>query len=123
MARKLKRNGYATDPDGGDTVLLRAGTVPPARFVDQLGAHMFEDDDSDDVPLDAPAPPGGVTGEDPNAGDDIDGDALIVGNVDDVEERVGDDPAKAAAALAAERKAAKPRTSLVEKLERIAGTS
>lgn len=43
------------------------------------------------------------------------------GSVDDVLARVGDDPAKASAALTAERARSKPRKTLVSALEAIAG--
>lgn len=47
----------------------------------------------------------------------------VTGTADEVLERVGDDPAKAQAALDAENASDKPRKTLVEKLSTIAGQS
>lgn len=48
-------------------------------------------------------------------------DELVEGKVADILAEVGDDPSKAQAALEAERSSEKPRKTLVEKLEQIAG--
>lgn len=130
-AKKLAFNVYATDPDGGDTVFLKEGTKRsdiPERILPTLGDHLWADDDSDVDPA-APAPAGGVTGQDPASvdrdGDGVsDGAALVDGSVKTVLGRVGNDPAKAQAALAAETgDGGQNRTSLVSKLQAVAGTS
>lgn len=128
-AKRLAFAVYATDPETGEGQWFSRGrsrSSIPDRFRAGLGDHVWEDD-PDAVEPDAPAPLGGVTGQDP-ASVDRDGDgyedgpdgaALIDGTVDEVEDRVGDDPAKAQAALDAENAKDKPRTGLVATLERI----
>lgn len=130
-AKRLAFAVYATDPETGESEWFSRGrsrSSIPERFRGELGDHLWEDD-PDAVEPDAPAPPGGVTGQDPASvdrdgdgyEDGPDGEALIDGTVPEVEDRVGDDPALAQAALDAERAKDKPRTGLVETLERIAG--
>lgn len=125
-AKKLGFNVYLADPDGGDTVLLKEGTpasdIPEAQR-ERLGSHVWVDDADAQVDPAAPAPPGGVTGQDPAAvpgGQGIDGADLADGTVDEVLDRVGDDKSKAQAALDAETaKGGKARSTLVEKLRAI----
>lgn len=130
-AKKLAYTVYATDPDGGGTVTLTADTKAsaiPERIRETLGEHVWQDD-PDEVEPDAPAPPGGVTGQDPASvdrdGDGIedgpDGATLIDGNKDEVLERVGGNPALAQAALDAENAKDKPRKGVVERLQAVAG--
>lgn len=130
-AKKLAYTVYATDPDDGSTVQLNADTKAsaiPERIRDTLGAHVWVDDD--EVEPDAPAPPGGVTGQDPASvdrdgdgePDGVDGAALIAGNEDEVLAAVGGDPGKAQAALDAENATEKPRKGVVSRLEAIVGT-
>jgi hypothetical protein len=127
-AKKLAFTVYATDPDGGGTVRLIEGTKAsdiPQRIRDTLGAHVWQDDDSGVEP-DAPAPPGGVTGQDAgsldrNGDGEPDGPTVDVsGSVKTVLADVGDDQAKAQAALDAEQ-AGQNRTTLVSKLQAIVG--
>lgn len=54
---------------------------------------------------------------------DVDGEALIDGNEDEVLERVAGDEAKARAALDAEQAKDKPRKGVVERLTAIVGSS
>jgi hypothetical protein len=89
-------------------------------------------DGGDDVEPDAPAPAGGVTGQDPASidrdgdgepdggdGDGPDGEALIAGSAAAVEKAVGGNAVKAQAALDAENAKAKPRKNVVALLKAI----
>lgn len=63
-----------------------------------------------------------VEPEDPDGpGVDIDGDGVPEGSATQILEWVGDDPARAAAALEAEAHREKPRTTLAGNLGKIAG--
>lgn len=115
--RKLKANVYVRDPESGDVVLLKAGSRPEDRFADVLTNPRLFDADDYDVAPDAPAPAGGVTGEDP--AEAIDGAALISAKEAEVLAAVADDVAKAQAALDAEQAKKRPRKGVVSGLQAI----
>lgn len=131
--RKLQANVYVRDPESGDVVLLKEGARPDERFKGALtNPRLFAAGDSDEVEPDAPAPDGGVTGQDAASvdrngdgePDGPDGGALIQGTVAQVLAAVGDDQAKAQAALTAEQaKGDKARKGVVDGLQAIVGTS
>lgn len=118
--RKLKANVYVRDPESGDVVLLKAGSTPEARFKDVLtNPRLFAADDEEVAP-DAEAPDGGVTGQDPASVDRaISGAALIAAKEADVLAAVGDDSAKAQAALDAEQAKKRPRKGVVAGLKAV----
>jgi hypothetical protein len=83
-----------------------------------VGDHVFDDVDEveGNIAMEAPKI---VTVGPTESVDGDGGSGPADGNVDEILDRVGDDPAAAAEALAAEQAKSKPRKSLVEKLQSI----
>jgi hypothetical protein len=95
----------------GGKVYLEGSTIPDDV---KVGDHVFTDASDDSA--------GQVVNQVVVVGDGEggeDSDDLTAGSIGDVLDRVGDDPAKAAAAREAEEAKAKPRSSLLEKLQAI----
>jgi hypothetical protein len=104
---------------GGKSVVngFYAGAIVPASAADvdadNLQRHIergWVEEVDDSTPAEALAP-GPVAVVDP--------DAVPVGTADEVLAWVGDDPARAARALVAEKIAEKPRTTLLDKLAKL----
>jgi hypothetical protein len=106
-------------PAAGDV----AESVPePQELQDPQVVEMLDEHDADPEHVDIENPLYHTSEEALEAVGDTEGVVVDVeGSVQDVLDSVGDDPAKAQAALDAESASDKPRKSLVSKLEEIAG--
>lgn len=107
--------------DGGDRLVTDEGVFAlsdhPATA--QLRRHGVDEEAVEDVPVED-----GEQDEEPSepeGSEDVDGDGVPDGTAESVLAWVGDDPERARAALAAEDRREHPRSTLVDKLRKLAG--